>query len=505
MTKEQLASLRVGVLGQGEPAAALTRLAGLVAPNRAAPALRLVVADSSAYPGWPVHRVAGTASPAADTLSLDGDAENPAAAAAAAAKIVVRNCDILLVLGDAGKEPLAGFVAQATSLSVPVLWLSDGQPVRLLLDPGWQVARVPAPEDEAAWDGLRACIAALLDPPQGEEAEEAALPSRFLWHLHRHTMDLIWRNPAKSESAGAPPLYWADLYATADRLANGYGDRYRSSYTIVLALAAVALTAAVLGLGLPHGESGPSPYWTALPEAGCLVAIIVLVQANERYEWRSRMIACRLMAELCRKQAALSFLARSLPVARIARMTQAGDLGWVGWRFAGAVRAAPLPTGTLAGDSLAHARDAAAALLLRGQRDYHGARAEAGRRRGARLVRVGALAFLGTVVCVAIKLGLLIADSEWAETVGLVAALLPALAAAPFGLRAYAELELLVQESERMVALLDATAASLDRTDPSRPLASQYIGDVLEDTANAMLAEVDGWIAISRVKAVEAG
>jgi hypothetical protein len=235
------------------------------------------------------------------------------------------------------------------------------------------------------------------------------------------------------------------------------------------------------------------------------VAIIVLVQANERYEWRSRMIACRLMAELCRKQAALSFLARSLPVARIARMTQAGDLGWVGWRFAGAVRAAPLPTGTLAGDSLAHARDAAAALLLRGQRDYHGARAEAGRRRGARLVRVGALAFLGTVVCVAIKLGLLIADSEWAETVGLVAALLPALAAAPFGLRAYAELELLVQESERMVALLDATAASLDRTDPSRPLASQYIGDVLEDTANAMLAEVDGWIAISRVKAVEAG
>jgi hypothetical protein len=108
-------------------------------------------------------------------------------------------------------------------------------------------------------------------------------------------------------------------------------------------------------------------------------------------------------------------------------------------------------------------------------------------------------------LCVLIKLALRAAAAEQAETFGLVAALLPAVAAALFGLRAYAELDLLVKQSERMIAVLDSASRSLDRTDTQLPLASQHIGDVLDEAAAAMLADVEGWIQISRVKTVEAG
>lgn len=294
---------------------------------------------------------------------------------------------------------------------------------------------------------------------------------------------------------------WASLLTAADRLANGYADRYRSSYTLVLLLAALALVAAVLGLWL--GEAGG--LWTAVPEAACLLGIAALVWVNTRMGWRQRLIECRLLAELCRKQAALAFLARSLPAQRIARLTGDGELGWVGRRFAAAVRAAPLPAGTLAGAGLAAARDAAAAVLLHGQHEYHALRIEAGERREHRLVRLGNVAFAVTVACVLVKVVMLAADVHGAETVGLFAALLPAGAAALFGFRAYAELDLLVQHSQGILDTLAAAQRSLDRTDTARPLASQHIGDVLEEAASAMLADVAGWVQLSRVKAVEAG
>lgn len=167
------------------------------------------------------------------------------------------------------------------------------------------------------------------------------------------------------------------MQQAADRLANGYADRYRSSYTIVLALAALAL-----------GEN--AGFWIAVPEVLALLGIVVLVRLNLRLNWRERLILCRLLAELCRKQGALGLLGRSLPASRIARMTDEGRTGWVGWRFAAAVRAAPLPAGTLAGSS----RDAAAVVLLRGQHACHAARIEAGWQQERRLVRIGTVPLL---------------------------------------------------------------------------------------------------------------
>lgn len=514
------AAVRVGLVGPldgvgAAPVLALLAQVRALAEEGGGPALLRLLAPHPVDPGlwaaaeaagWAVHAVTGLAGDGVPpgALVLDGDPANPAAAHEAAARTVIRNCDLLVALGDARGTPLEAHVRQALGLGVPAWWLAPGQPARLLLERGWHLAPGPAPEGDAARDGLRANLQAALRRPEADGPPlDARLKDRLIWHAHRAALNLLWRPPAAGPAASAapPPPYWAPLQQAADRLANGYADRYRSSYTIVLALAALALAAAVLGLAL--GED--AGFWTAVPEVLALLGIVVLVRLNLRLDWRGRLILCRLLAELCRKQGALGLLGRSLPASRIARMTDEGEMGWVGWRFAAAVRAAPLPAGTLAGSSLDAARDAAAAVLLRGQHAYHAARIEAGRQRERRLVRIGTVAFYVTAACVVVKVALLAWQPKAAEHIGLAAALLPAFAAALFGFRAYAELELMVQQSERMTGVLDAAERSLDRTDTSRPLASQHVGDVLEDAAMAMLADVEGWVQVSRVKAVEAG
>jgi hypothetical protein len=387
MVYEPSVALRVGLAGAATEAdaapvvALLDRLSTVLPRGNEPPLLRLLCQDAAPAEaaillaakraGWIVHRVTGVVAEEApaDTLLLDGSPADPVAAAAAAGGIIVRNCDVLIALGDARAEPLASQVTQAVALGTPVMWLVRGRAGRLLLDRGWHLALDPALEGEAAWERLRQSVGAMLEAPTNAPPgvatlrHDVRLPNRWLWRAHRAAMELLWRTPAHAEPAVPSSPYWGELYASADALATGYADRYRSSYTIVLALAAFALIAAVLGLGLPV-----NPLWTAVPEAVCLAGIIGIVGANARLDWRSRMIVCRLLAELCRKQAALWLLARSLPVAYIARPTQEGDLRWVGWRFAAAVRAAPLPCGVLAGSRLAAARDAAAAVLMRGQR-----------------------------------------------------------------------------------------------------------------------------------------
>jgi hypothetical protein len=421
-------------------------------------------------------------------------------------ELIVHNTDVLVAAGALEGEA-ANTVAAALELGVPVLWVLPDGAVRLLTNRFWRVSTFPVPEGDAVWPALRIWLAAGLSPPPGPPpkallAIEAGLrlPDRLMWRAHRTALQLLARDTRGAIAADPEQASWGALYGPADALANAYADRYRSSYTIVLTLAALALLAAVMGLRIEH-------HWpVASMEASCLAGILALVWANTRLDWRSRLIQCRLLAELCRKQAALAYVGRSLPSARIAALTREGGLDWIGWRFAAAVRAGPVPATALSGDALAVARDRAAAVLLHGQRAYHEARVALGRQREARLVRAGAAMFGLTVLFVAVKLGLLAADlGEGAEQAGLVAALLPAVAAALFGFRAYAELELMVQQSEHLVAVLGEAEASLGRIDPAAAGAARYIGDVFERTAAEMLADVAGWIQISRVKAVEAG
>jgi hypothetical protein len=86
---------------------------------------------------------------------------------------------------------------------------------------------------------------------------------------------------------------------------------------------------------------------------------------------------------------------------------------------------------------------------------------------------------------------------------GFLAGLLPSLAAAFLGIRAYAELELLGRQSRRMAGVMLEAREALDGVVVGAPLASQEIGQIMGDLAERMLEDVEGWSTLFRVKVVE--
>lgn len=359
---------------------------------------------------------------------------------------------------------------------------------------------------------------------------EEPLPESPFWRLYDRGYRLVGGAPnvpvqLPASTPAGPATYWEALYRPADRAAAAYGARYRSSYLWIFGLASLAVACAVVSLA--HEPLKPL---ATLGEAALLLVILALVAVNERRNWHGRWIAYRLLAELCRKQGALALLGWSLPPPSLRRSLPADPVEgaepgpaetWVGWYFNAAARASPLPTGGFGEPQLSAARDYVRTTLIEEQRLYHLDRRVRSQRVGAWLVRAGEYAFFATLVFVLTKLLLLwLAGHHGSDglegdgsnalhavivALGAIAAVLPAASAAFVGIRAYAELELLENQSARMASVMSEAAVRIDRLDLARPLASQDLAAEVFDVSADMLQEVGGWADLFRVKAVEAG
>jgi hypothetical protein len=225
--------------------------------------------------------------------------------------------------------------------------------------------------------------------------------------------------------------------------------------------------------------------------------------------WHERWIGYRLLAELCRKQQALTTIGWTLPALQVNRIARAGsaDVNWLNWYFDAAVCAAPLGRGLLSGDQLAAARNEIRATLVAGQMDYHRQRAAESTLAAARLAYLGEICFALTLLTVTAKVVMLFTSnpSVTVALLSLASAILPALAAGFFAIRAYAELEVLADQSERMLLLLDSLEHRLHSLKLDVPLASETLGRDLFQLTTAMLADVGGWAQLFRMKVVEAG
>jgi hypothetical protein len=73
------------------------------------------------------------------------------------------------------------------------------------------------------------------------------------------------------------------------------------------------------------------------------------------------------------------------------------------------------------------------------------------------------------------------------------------------GLRAYAELQLLAEQSRHMEAELKRAKARVERLDPTRKLVSQDLGAEAAAVAILMLQDLEGWARLFRVKGMELG
>jgi hypothetical protein len=484
---------------------------------------------------------------AAHRLELDGargDHEDPSYEAVG--RHVVRNADLMIAIWDGraagGRGGTADIVRFAISAGVPVWWLpSDGtEQARLLRtlhdlrDPRHALAGElaaqalrellrhvvlppPAPPphahgllDRGVHAGCRLC--GHRPEPLHDYLRESGHAPGKLWHTYARFMDWIAPRERGAEVAmlapeGAVETYWHDLYVPADKLSQNYGDRYRSSYLLIFALAFVAVICAVFALAF-HAVAFP----VTVLELVVLAAIGGLVIGNHYSRWHERWIAYRLLSELCRKQQALAPVGWSLPHWELDRLAADGMLAqhelprdaWVAWYFTAARRAAPLPEGAFTEAALRRARDVGLSLVAE-QNAYHASRRVRSMRAARRLGILGDLFFLLTLVAVAIKLILLEQGSTRTGLLGVVCTLLPAASAAFVGIRAYAEFELLAHQSARMLAAMRAAKNELKTLPLDPPLASQEFGTELYAVALSMLQDITGWMQLFRLKGVETG
>lgn len=478
-------------------------------------------------------------------LELDGAREQQNLSYEAVGRYVVRNCDIVVAIwnGQPGKGSggTSDIVLFAISHGPPIWWIhadSDG-------DPAWVVdgqdLRKPARARPRCQSALRAYLTRLILPPAMTEPhatswfERAAKALRrpalppflayrkpppaaesWIWQAHGWLMKIMGGAvPASAglqEPADETAKYWFNHYRPADAWAGACARRYRSTYVWVFGLAAIAVAFASIAFVVP--QTIPIKLAVTGIEFVALVLIAVAVLANERQYWHRLLLDYRLFAELCRKQQALALFGWSLQGPAITDKSIAfqsraapPDANWVSWLFGALQRAAPPLQGRFEPVRTRQARDEALRDLIEDQRDYHRNRATQSEQASKRLGQLGEWFFLAVLGLVILKLVLVVlhADHNLVLALGLAAAILPALSAGFVGIRSYAELPLLADQSQRMQAEMAAARTRIEQIEVDEPLASQILGSVTFDVATVMLLDIKGWIQLFRAKVVEPG
>jgi len=477
-------------------------------------------------------------------LVVDGGPnEERARSYQAAGRLVVRNSDLIIAIwdgkpgrGDGGTADIVGYAAR---FGVPVWWINTdaNAPGRLLSSLAQLRRPAQAPTGSAAEKALSEYLAHTILPPDHPEPKrngtlgravhlacrvlahdpppvqvylrETEIPPAGLWTVYKTFV--TWAGGLAAPSSGMKPAegtvgkYWEAQYSIADSLSGQYAARYRSSYVLVFVVSALGFLASVTSLAFP----GVGSLCTVV-ELLVIFSIGSLVVANHAHGWHERWITYRLLAELCRKQRVLATLGRGVPGTEISALANdaGAELGkvpreaWVAWYFAAAQRAAPQPAGALNEAALAHAADVAREMLVE-QIDYHKDRRHRCRAANEKLAQIGGSFFALTAALVVLgAVSPLQPDNAvWLNITGCVLAII---SAAFVGIRAYAEFDLLAEESDRMLRVMEAGRAAIDATKFGHPLASQDLGAEISTVAAAMLLDVKGWAQLFRVKAIDA-
>jgi hypothetical protein len=496
----------------------------------------------------------------AEVLELDGGRAIANESYREVGRFVVRNCDLLIAIWDGDLERGVGGTAEivrfAVSARVPVWWIdANGVNAPKFIDEPFKLRKPSlAASGDSAGKGVVQYLETTILPPRFADPEhsgvfgsiahllgrlfvhdgspltdylaEKPLASSFLWHAYARLMEMVLPKSGESQpSAGAAPAgiehsrlerWWEELYKSADTFSIGYGDRYRSSYVLIAALAFTAVAAAALGSALPSGLE----LVIGGIEIFALAGIAALVLANQVYHWHEKWISYRLLAELCRKQCVLSVIGRSLPTSEVIQMAldaveekeneeavreKLPREAWVAWYFTAASRAAPFLTGTFI-EANAHAL-AVTQSLVNEQTAYHQARRARNKAASRRIGQFGEICFLITAVAGVCKIyylflsGIHLSAITWTTVLG---ACFSAASGAFVGVRAYSEFPLLVQQSTHMLRIMKETKIQLDAVELGQPLASRDLGHTMQELAISMMQDVSGWMQLFRIKALEA-
>ena len=125
-------------------------------------------------------------------------------------------------------------------------------------------------------------------------------------------------------------------YRRADYFATAYGARHRSTFTVILFVAPLAVVCAWLGSGAPE----PWAAWFAGGELLLMLVLLLFYANSRRLRFHERMLDYRLLAERLRHLGFLWPLGRSSPVVRVPVHAVLSDPrpAWVNWWYRAVTR-----------------------------------------------------------------------------------------------------------------------------------------------------------------------
>ena len=295
------------------------------------------------------------------------------------------------------------------------------------------------------------------------------------------------------DSHGVQPALGAleRAYSWSDRLATHFAQTYRSGHVFNFVLGGIAVC-----LGLSTFMAPRAVLEMAIAEVVITLGIIINTKVGLRNEWHRRWLDYRQLAERLRPM-------RSLKLLGVAAPDPPGTLAnpvprrWIDWYSARIWRAMGCPSGRIDEQAARKLAGAVAEHEIAPQVAYHQKSARQIEALDRRLERIATLLFLATlVVCVAVVIGQA-TDARWANDYNdwftLVSAGFPALGTAVFGIRFQGDFGGSAIRSQATANTLHHIHDELRR---SGSLARA--GDLAEQAARTMLADLDEWRLINQ-------
>ena len=276
-------------------------------------------------------------------------------------------------------------------------------------------------------------------------------------------------------------------YGWADRMATYYAQTFRSGHIFNFVMAAGAVILGLSSFALPA-----SKLQLASAEMLITLAIILNTAFGIRNEWHRRWLDYRQLAERLRPL-------RSLKLLGIAAPDPPGSAAnpvarrWIDWYAAGVWRALGCPHGRIGRESASTLTAAIVSHELEPQIAYNERSARQIEALDKRLARLGMGLFVATLISSVIVIFGLIYDPDWVANTNdwftLLSAGFPAVGTAIFGIRFQGDFGASALRSRATAQTLSAIRDQMADGEGNLNRSA----DLMEQSARAMLADLDEW------------
>jgi hypothetical protein len=306
-----------------------------------------------------------------------------------------------------------------------------------------------------------------------------------------------------------PVAFWVNArlrsyYAWSDKLADYYGDAYRSSYVLAYFLTVLAVCFALLPLAVPEDAVGWEVAFIAF-EFIAVTMLIAIVWLGHHRRWHERWLEYRLVAELVRQVRCLVPLGGGRPFPRQAEHLRGYEdptSSWMYWYVRAIHRATGLPRLSMTQPVL---RECLTYLdgVVEGQIRFHDLNAERSEHLEERLHVAGIWLFAMTAAAVAIHflphvLGWGGVHLEWprwfSRTLTVACGAFPAMGGALAAVKNHGEFLRLAKRSAGMSAALGEVRLGIEAAlaAGARPTAAETT-ELAAAVARVMVDEVLDW------------